>query len=199
MNMLEGVRRVLTMVDGSFTAALDPQGSVGPSKAGIAQGCIDEASQSIQTGYTWAFSDFRDVTIEPAADGTITLPADALHAVPFAEDAHRRIAYIGRGLYDHDNNTNQFTAPIQIRYQPLYTFECLPPHLQEYVVCQAAYCMINSNIARWGNRLRMVANAVRESKGTAKCINATIAKPQMTSLQSAGRIAAIGSGYVLPE
>jgi len=184
MDMLQMVREVLAIVDGSTVPALDPLGERGASIAGQAQDFIMQANQRVQGSYTFRFHHFEKVDATPdATSKRILLTDDILHIKPVGPDAWRQISYVGRKLYDHDNNVDTFENPIKVTYKVLFSPECCPTHVQQWIVAEAAMNMILAQPRRYRDRQQMAALRLREASANARNVDASLSRHTLSTLE----------------
>jgi hypothetical protein len=84
----------------------------------------------------WAFNSEKEVEYTPDVDGKIAVPPEALQIDP----SDRSNDYVQRGafLYDKDNKTDVFTAPVKCDVVLAFPFEDCPFNVQRQIVAQAA-------------------------------------------------------------
>lgn len=86
----------------------------------------------------WEFNTDRDVILDPAPDGTITVPSTC--SMVKTVGAHRRIKVVQRGLklWRPDKQTYVIGQSLKVDMQHLLAFEDLPQPARWYVTCLAA-------------------------------------------------------------
>jgi len=115
----------------------------GLADAVSAESTLDDVSRSIQAeglrcNTIWGF----ETTPTHPTPGRITLPATTLIAQADGSDRYKDVSVWAEDdaffLYDHDNNTDQFTEGVKIKLTTLKEFKDLSPVARDYITIEAA-------------------------------------------------------------
>lgn len=139
MTKLEAVNRMLASI-GQAPINTIPSSGIGDAAKAAQQ--IDETARDVQSvGYCWNTD--RNYKLTPdVSDGAILIPNGALDVDPSAKSQN----YVmrehpvrgGLALYNTDDQTFEFTEPVEVDIVWGYEFEDLPPPARSYVAVAAA-------------------------------------------------------------
>lgn len=130
MTELEGINQILESVGES---PLDALGSGHPLEAS-AQRILEQTSRRIQSRGWW-FNTGK-ITLEPAIDGRISIPAAYIQIDPtYHLD---RMVHRGGFLYDLENQTDIIGRSVEVEYRELVAFVSLPETAAAYIAAMAA-------------------------------------------------------------
>lgn len=138
MDMLQMVQEAVRLADGTTVGALDPSGGRGASKQGRAQGLIEQAAADVQVDFVLSINRFEDVELTPDINGYLQFDGSTISVEAGKNWPHERISLIGNRIYDHANNTYVFPAVVYVNVRRAFTAECLPLHVQKYLVAKTA-------------------------------------------------------------
>ncbi|MFN7301794.1 MAG: hypothetical protein ACK5U7_10005 [Bacteroidota bacterium] len=144
MDMLDMVRDVLELAENTSCAALDPAGARGRSKQAVAQSHIERRAREVQQTFTLSCNMFDDVTLTPDVNGYLVFDGSTLSAEPGENWPFERMSIIGNRVYNHKDNTYVFPEAVTLNVRRAFTPECLPNHVQLFVVARAALAMCDA-------------------------------------------------------
>lgn len=138
MTKLEAVNVLLRKLNNRPVNSLDTAHPRVPS----ALAALERHSKKLQAKHWWF--NVEHPTLTPQV-GTlrITLPGDTLSVD--SVDRRPRVAARGRFLYNLDDSTFEFFAPLTVRLHRVLDFELLPPTVAEAVLTAAALEWIGDN------------------------------------------------------
>ena len=134
MNKLEAIQLISRRVGERPPAALDTDGA---SKAADIERVLDDEELRIQ-GDGWAYNEHEKVTIARDVSNQIPVPSGCLLIDSSGKDGWRKVAQRGSFLFDITNNSSTFDYDLECDYTIRYEFECIPIHVQQYIVACAA-------------------------------------------------------------
>ena len=135
MTKLEAIRLIAQRTGRRPPAAMETNG-IGMA-ADIERVLDDEELRIQQEG--WAYNVRVNVTIVRDSNTRIPLPTGTLWIDTDREDVWRDVTQLGGFLYDRENNVDTFDGDLRCTYCLRYEFDCIPSHVQEYIVaCTAA-------------------------------------------------------------
>lgn len=163
MTRLEAVNLILSACGLGAVANLE---TATKSDAASAERVLNEVELRVQK-VGWNYNTRSDVEIEPDADSHIVGPTGTIWMDSDAGDAHRNLTQLGSRLYDRDNNTDEFTSSVHVRYILRYDFDCIPHPVADYIASEAAYEFARRHGRRFvePGQLGFVISACREQRG----------------------------------
>jgi len=162
MDMLDMVRDVLELAENTSCAALDPQGARGRSKQAVAQSHIERRAREVQQTFTLSCNMFSEVTVTPDVNGYLLFDGSVLSVEPGEDWPFERISMIGNRVYNHKDNTYVFPEPVTVNVRRTFTAECLPNHVQLFIVARAALAMCDATKDR--TRYLRITEREREAR-----------------------------------
>ena len=139
MTKLEAVNHVLTRLGLYRVSALETSAA---SLAGNVEAVIDQKAVSVQSE-NWNFNRRVDVTATPNGSQKLLLASidtsgTIIELNPTGRDANRNISILNDRLFDLDENTEDFTAPMQVSYVLQLSWTSIPPKVRAYIAHEAA-------------------------------------------------------------
>lgn len=131
---LDAVNIILRNDGEAPVATLDEAGF---DEAADAQAALEEVSRTVQDG-GWAFNVDFNRKFTPNVDGEIVLPADTLWIKPTNASQAMSLVERGRKLYDLENNTYVFSAPVHLDVCQMLDYTELPSAARYYIAIRAA-------------------------------------------------------------
>lgn len=131
---LEAVNIILENDGEAPVNALDDSGF---SESGKAQRVLREISRKVQAK-GWAFNTDYERKFSPNVSDEIELPTDTLKIKPTYLSEELRLVERGRKLYDIENNTYVFSAPVYLNVVQMLDFTDLPATARDYITIRAA-------------------------------------------------------------
>lgn len=108
------------------------------SYAGIIEQMLDEENKRIQMR-RWNFNTFVDVELTPDGSDNISAPNGTLFIKAYGTSRQMNITNKNGTLYDLENRTDEFSAPIKVEYTALVTnFDEMPSWFCDYVAATVA-------------------------------------------------------------
>lgn len=148
MTKLEGVNEVLIAAGRDPVKALDTDGA---SPAAEAERRLDRANIDVQS-LGWHFNRRKNVELEPNDDGNIEVPEGVITIDGDQENGESiNITTVGNGLYNLDDNTDEFEDNVTVAYVLCYLFPCVPLLVQKLITATAA---VEYNLTRYGTKER---------------------------------------------
>lgn len=147
MTKLDAVNRVLVAVGRDRVKALDTDGA---SPAAEAERCLDQCELDVQA-LGWHYNTRNDVELTPDANDHIAVPTGVITIDTDTDDQGTNVTVLGDGLFNLDDNTDEFDSTLKVAYTLRYSFHCIPQLIQEYIV---ACTSVEFNLTRFGTRDR---------------------------------------------
>jgi len=105
--------------------------------AQIALSFVRKVNRELQS-QGWMWNTEKNFPLTPNGDKDILLPSGTLAVDSDGTDRDRDVAQRGSRLYDRDNHSYTFNAPIRVRITLALTFEELPETARRYITLKAA-------------------------------------------------------------
>lgn len=102
---------------------------------------LGETSRQVQ-GRGWWFNEEDPYTFTPDVSGNIQVPANVSTIDASGKDLGRDIIQRGSLLYDKDEQTDEFTGPVECHVIWLFDWDDLPQVFREYVKHEAALSFV---------------------------------------------------------
>lgn len=135
MTELDAVNIILKNDGESPVSSLDEEGF---SEAATAQETLTEISRTVQDS-GWAFNtDYRRLLTPDALTDEVDLPASTLWVRPTYTSAGRALVERARKLYDLEENSYTFAAPVYVDLCQMLEFVELPSAARYYITIRAA-------------------------------------------------------------
>lgn len=132
---LEAVNQMLAAIGESPINTLEDSGLVDAEKA---QQALKAMSRRVQKkGWSWN-TDKAFTLALTSPDNFLQLPTNALKVVPAGNDRWRKVVQRGNRLYDTENSTYVFSAPIKVNLVSFLPFEELPETARTFITLAAA-------------------------------------------------------------
>lgn len=131
---LEAVNECLANIGQSPVSSLS--GSLGVDTQ-IALNYVRSVSRELQA-QGWYFNTEYNFPLTPNAQGDIIPPSNTLSIDTDADDRDRDLIQRGSRIYDRENRTYTFTAPIRFRITLGLPFEELPENARRFIALRAA-------------------------------------------------------------
>ena len=132
---LQAVNQMLAHIGEAPVNAIGSSATNLPITATTAEATLDEISKEVQM-MTWHFNTIEDEELTPAANNTITLPADTLF-VDF-KDTTKDIIQRGLTLYDRKNKTTTFETVIKVNRTIELPWDSLSEQARRYITLRAS-------------------------------------------------------------
>jgi hypothetical protein len=133
-NQLEAVNSMLAHIGESPVSTISDAVAL-PVSASTALATLNEVSKEVQSE-TWHFNSIPKLTLSPANDGRISVPANTiwLDAVDKTIDITMR----GNFLFDRKNNTNVFTEAVEVKATVYLEWDELYEQARRYITLRAS-------------------------------------------------------------
>jgi hypothetical protein len=132
---LDAVNIMLATIGESPINTLDT--IAGVVDAVTARSILSEVSVQVQEE-GWHFNTDYDFDLNPASDGFIYVPSNAIEVDTSAYSKDYDVAIRGTRLYDRTNKTYTFTKPIKADLTTLIEFNELPQAARHYITVRSA-------------------------------------------------------------
>ncbi len=133
MTKLEAVNLILEACGIAPVSALDTGGT---SDAGRAETHLDrETTRILKDG--WIANTIRSKTYDPDGSNNVVL-TDVLRMQPAGSSIGRQLTIRDGKLYDLEDDTDEFTASVELQVALLLSFDVLPETLADHIAYQAA-------------------------------------------------------------
>lgn len=126
MSELEAVNKLLAVAGDSPVQTLEDQ----YVQSKLARQILTRTSRRIQE-IGWWFNEEESVSLIPDIDGLITLPVNAITALPVGDAGS--VVQRGRSMYNRSDRTYQFDEPLKVDMVLALEWEQLPQQAREYI------------------------------------------------------------------
>lgn len=133
-NQLEAVNSMLAHIGESPVSTISDAVAL-PVSASTALATLNEVSKEVQSE-TWHFNSIPKLTLSPANDGRISVPANSL--LIDAIDKNIDITMRGNFLWDRKNNTNIFSKAIDVKATVYLEWDELYEQARRYITLRAS-------------------------------------------------------------
>ena len=118
----------------------------------VAKEILDTENYAVQSK-GWFFNTETDVTLKPAADGSIILPSNTLKV----KVAGKKYTQRGRVLYNLEEHTDKFTEDVQVDLTYKIDIADLPPNAHLYLKACARVAMFLNDDGEGNKQARLEA------------------------------------------
>ena len=171
LSLLEMVQRTMTYNGLGEPSSLE--GVDGPSLASNAERFLQDENRIIQNDNSWSVCVRNELqlTRDPTTN-KIAIPAGVMVIAVTGVSNGLDVVPLGGFLYDRKNHTDVFTQNVTVRVSYLYAPECLPEHIQSYVIGKAALrlCEFRGD----GVRYRVIEERVKQAYQTARRVDGDV-------------------------